>query len=99
MASSHWSLRRYFNYYNRKYFGGRLPADTQLIWDAQGSTHAYAINGSIHMDHALRGFTKYAKMVLLHEMVHIENPRLSHGIKFRNRIRQLFEAGAFDDLL
>ena len=107
MASSHLSLRRWFNWYNKKYFANSLPHDTRLLWSVQNSTHAYMVDKSIHMDPMLAAYPRYMRIVLLHEMAHADLPDYignkdmdaEHGPLHQARIVELFKAGAYDGLL
>ena len=55
--------------------------------------------GEIHMDPALQLYPKFMRIILLHEMIHISNPRLSHGKRFNQQIERLRSLGAYDGLL
>jgi hypothetical protein len=75
---SHWSLRRFYLFLNRKWFDGQLPLNTTLTWEAcQADMWAGCFlndDGSFHiiLDPILRGIHGYMMQVLLHEMVHIQ---------------------------
>lgn len=99
MASSHLSLRRWFNYYNRQYFGGRLPLDTVLRWEPTGVNDAHMLPGVIQMDPAVKLFPRYMRILLLHEMAHLACPRCGHGKKYHAEIQRLWDLGAFRPLL
>lgn len=113
---SHWSLRRFYLFLNRKWFDGELPLDTILTWepcvDDTWATCELLDSGQFHIriDRAIRGINSYFLMLLLHEMCHIKVYRTTgrwlncqkrlHGKKslWQAEMRQLAEAGAFDDL-
>jgi predicted SprT family Zn-dependent metalloprotease len=99
MASSHLSLKRWFNFYNKRYFNSELPANTRLFWSPLTRNHAHMEDYEIHLDPALQLFPKFMRIMLLHEMVHLHNPRLGHGKKFQDEIERLWIAGAFIPLL
>lgn len=101
MASSHLSLRRWFNFYNRKYFGGRLPKDTVLRWEPTGPNDAHMLPGVIQLDPAVKLFPRYMRILLLHEMAHISVPTrgTGHGARYHDEIQRLWDLGAFRPLL
>jgi hypothetical protein len=75
---SHWSLRRFYLYLNRKWFDGELPLDTILTWepcDANTWAECHYLGDNrfhIKIDPGLRGIQEFYLQVLIHEMVHIE---------------------------
>lgn len=105
---SHWSLRRYYLHFNRKYFDGQLPLNVQVTWEPNdSSSHACThrqrwTDGSwtfhIKMDPALKGVLDFMLILLLHEMVHVKLWDPKHGKKFQAEMHRLAEMGAFDDL-
>ncbi len=99
MSLSHAQLRRWFLAYNRKWFGGRLPEDMDVYYAPDDGAHGLAISAntgeqSIKVDTASMG-TRYAKLVLLHEMVHHYTGDYGHGEKFQNGMKRLALLGAF----
>jgi hypothetical protein len=49
----------------------------------------------------MKEYRRYTKMILLHEMVHVEQRGQKikdHGTKFKSRMRELVAQGAFDNL-
>lgn len=99
MASSHLSLRRWFSFYNRRYFANSLPADTVLQWKPLNGDDGLMQDGAIYIDPVLQAVPRYMRIILLHEMVHLQYPRLTHGKKFRAEIDRLYAAGAFIPLI
>ena len=99
--ASHISLKRLFNFYNRRYFNGELPADTQLVWSPLDGAHGkcWPVDKIIHIDPPLQSHVSYLRIVLLHEMVHLKHPRATHGKLFHSEIDRLYAAGAFKGLL
>jgi hypothetical protein len=97
--ASHLSLRRIFNFYNRKYFNDEVPHSTTVTWAPLNGDNGDYIDGAIHIDTTLQGSPRLAKIIMLHEMIHAHNPRLTHGKRFQAEIRRLAEAGAYAQLL
>jgi hypothetical protein len=100
--ASHLSLRRWFNFYNRTYFGGRLSQDTVLRWEPTGPNDAHALKeipGVIQLDPAIKLFPRYMRILLLHEMAHLAIPQHGHGKYFHAEIERLWQLGAFRPLL
>lgn len=106
MSPSDKSLRHWFNRYNKAYFDGSLPEDTQLIWEACSADASTcpvyeAADGKfiIRMEPGIKGFPLYWKATLLHEMVHIDLwakfPKHQHGKAFNARMLKLAQDGAF----
>lgn len=97
--ASHLSLRRIFNFFNRKYFNGEVPHTTSVTWAPLNGDNGDYQDGAIHIDTTLQGSPRLVKIIMLHEMIHARYPRLTHGKKFKAEIRRLVEAGAYDSLL
>jgi hypothetical protein len=99
-------LERLYRYYNRKYFGGKLPVVkvkfTDLIdkYGAVGNTHYEArVPEMILIDKTLRRWNITARLTLLHEMVHVKLPyKIVHGKMFEKEMRRLARLGAFTGL-
>jgi hypothetical protein len=98
-------LRRYYRVANRKYFKGKLPdipvrfakvnrLVLGILWINPGD-----VPSDIEISEELRYVQNLTIMTLLHEMVHVENPRWKgHGWRFDRRMKQLAQDGAFDGL-
>ena len=104
MGNSHISLRRLYNFYNRKYFDGELPKDIEIIWHPCDDNNGRSDNlkgkiPRIWIDPSIQAQPKFVRIVMLHECLHIKNPRMNHGKVFKQEIKRLFEAGAYDGLL
>ena len=99
MATSHLSLKRIFNRYNRKYFNCELKADVQWRPLNTCSGIAYPNQGLICIDTGLMGYPKLLNATMLHEMVHLKHPRANHGKVFWREMDRLWLAGAFRKLL
>ena len=103
MSLSHQELRRWFLIYNRKYFGNKLPRETDALFAPVEGHHAFIedTDGAV----TLQIDTRYAvdaklwKLSLLHEMAHYSSGDWKHGVKFHIEIARLFEAGAYKGLL
>lgn len=103
MPSSHLSLRRLYNFYNRKFFNSALPSDIELIWspcdDANGKTDWIDGHWRIRIDPALQAQPRFTRIVMLHEMIHVAKPKANHGRVFKSERQRLWDAGAFDRLI
>ena len=102
MSLSHLQLKQWFRYYNRKWFESRFPADTDVYYAPDDNCHGMAIGewngeGSIKIDTAVAG-TRYAKLVLLHEMVHLDTGDYTHGKRFQAGMLRLAAIGALRNL-
>jgi hypothetical protein len=107
-------LRRIFLDLNKRWFGGLLPVETVHLWyEPLGKTAQEtvlvtpAIEGEpmecvIKVDPMFYGLVRHTKRDMIHECVHIEQwPKKrwkDHGKKFKARMRQLVEMGAYDNL-
>jgi hypothetical protein len=105
-------LKRLYRQYNKKYFGGCLPKIWLIFGQARewrasklGKTTCAAtfFEDGVPIGIAIRYYknksTNYFKTDLLHELIHVANPRASHGPAFKKELRRLMAAGAFDNLL
>jgi hypothetical protein len=96
-------LRCWFTSYNRRYFGGRLPAQTRIYFAPADLCLGNAYGGDdprIELDPACLICADIAKLILLHEMVHLERyPLICHGAGFDARMQELAAAGAMKGLL
>lgn len=98
---SHISLKRAFNLYNRKYFNNELPVDTSVIWcplHKENGTCTPSLK-EIRICTTLMSSPKLMRIILLHEMIHLKSPRLTHGKGFKAEKDRLYTLGAYDDLL
>lgn len=110
-------VRRRYAEYNKKYFGNKLPkripiqfthlaSSDNYIGEPLGETTIEANEKAtiIELNKKLRWSHILVDMMLLHEMVHVENPGWAHDStndekKFLKRIRKNVRAGAYDDIL
>lgn len=102
MTRSHSQLRRWFNAYNRKWFGSRLPSELHVFYAPDDNNHGLAVDFPeglkfIKVDTTVAG-TRFAKMVLLHEMNHHDTDDFGHGEKFQEGMKRLAKAGAFRNI-
>jgi SprT-like family protein len=105
---SHTLLRRWYLANNRKYFDNLLPLDTELVIEPLDAEHAKATKlddgrYKLSLDPGCLYFTKFAKMMFLHEMAHIHHwvqgrHGIQHGQKFQEEMLRLAAAGAFKDI-
>ena len=99
------SLFQVHQFYNRKYFGGKIKlSNLELVRMSHltaGETTFYDDQPpSIKINKALANWGRCVRIVLLHEMAHASlHPDVEHGSKFIKRICKLFRQGAYDDLL
>jgi hypothetical protein len=96
---SHTQLKRWYRSFNRRWFESRLPEDMDVLYVPDDGAHGTAIcypNGElvIEVDTALAG-TRFAKMVLLHEMCHHATGDWGHGVRFQAGMARLAMLGAF----
>lgn len=107
-------LRRWYLDLNKRWFGGLLPTETVHLWWEPTGTAAMLTSDevlgcegeppelAIRVDPMMYGLPRHVKRDMLHEMVHVEqwpNTRWKdHGKKFKARMRQLVEMGAYDKL-
>jgi hypothetical protein len=110
----HPTLERWYRDYNRKYFSAALPETGAVrMWHAPlrkecGASRYGCVWGfecdaeqwDLHLDDWLKEHEPFAKICLLHEMVHIKLwPFRFHGKKFNAEIERLVLSGAYRDLL
>jgi hypothetical protein len=103
MPPYHPGLKRIYNRFNRLYFGGKLP-DISIVWepcgDSNGVTHMWDGKAKrLCIDPCMRGCTRYVKIIILHEMIHVKFPRTHHGKVFKAERQRLWDEGAFDRLI
>jgi hypothetical protein len=93
-------LRRWFRFYNDRYFGGQLEA--KVSWKPVESCWAQAFGGEapeIHIGLICGVSRGWTKLTLLHEMVHLEMwPDITHGKRFQARMKKLAQDGAMRGL-
>lgn len=96
-------LVRWYQKYNRLYFGGKLHAVS--IWYEVPSSGGFADcqlkedGWQVRINPALAGWPQLAKLTLLHELVHIRlHPYKKHGKKFNAEMLRLAQCGALNDL-
>ena len=95
-------LKRWYQKYNRLYFGGTLP-DAFVWYEVPAGAYAdcQLVDGvwRVRINPSLAGWPSIARWSLLHEQVHIMLwPNRNHGRKFQAEMLRLAEAGAFKDL-
>jgi hypothetical protein len=103
MPPYHPGLKRIYNRFNRLYFAGKLP-DISIVWepcgDANGVTHTWDRKAKrLTVDPGMRGNTRFVKLIILHEMVHVRFPKARHDEVFRAERQRLWDLGAFDKLI
>lgn len=97
-------LKRAYDYYNRRYFGNKLPRSIELVFTehvrgAIGVTMLSYEPPIIMIAQSIRHLTTTVELTLLHEMVHVLlGPRVNHGPKFQNEMLRLAKAGAMKEL-
>ena len=96
---SHSQLRRWYRTFNRRWFDGKLPEDMDVLYAPDDTAHGLAIldrtdERVITIDSTIAG-TRYAKLVLLHEMVHHATGDFGHGGRFQRGMQRLAIIGAF----
>jgi hypothetical protein len=90
-----------YSEFNKKYFRNRLPKDMVVhfvhLKDQHGITKTYRGRPMfVWLDWRLRVGTSHTALTLLHEMVHIENPKWEHGPRFQKRMLKLAKQKAFN---
>lgn len=93
-------LKQMYLDFNRKYFGNKLPKNLVLhfvdLGKDHGVTRTYWENPVyIYINKRLNYSKSLVAPTLLHEMVHIEFPKLEHGPTFHKRMMKLAKQGAF----
>lgn len=95
-------LTRWYRTYNEKYFNNELPEDIKLLWESH-SEHLGTVRVDekfeIRINPVLAIIPPYARLCLLHEMVHVKLwPSIKHGSKFQAEMMRLALEGAFRKL-
>jgi hypothetical protein len=106
---TNYSLKRTYHYFNRGWFGGRLPSIPIRFGRVDGdSVGEYNVDTrSITIAFQLRKYPRWTANIVLHEMVHVKHhlvekippSRLGHGRKFLRDMKWLVNHGAMDKLL
>ena len=105
-------LRRWFDLFNARYFGGRLEVDRIEFATMRGLGHTSRVRVHhrrskddkwwIRISREYRGSSRISKGTLLHEMVHVEQRCMyscgPRGRHFNRRMRELAALGAFDGI-
>lgn len=98
-------LQRAYDYYNRRFFNGELPA-IDVQWSEKVGEDAYG-EFSIHddgrmriqLDSAMKKHRSWWRLVLLHEMCHVKHrSNQRHSKVWKLEMRRLAAAGAMDSL-
>jgi predicted SprT family Zn-dependent metalloprotease len=105
-------LKRWYNKYNAEFFGGELPDEVQLVWEAcaaHGETYqiedVFGIRINPHCRTLWKGGRQgWARLTLIHEMVHIKlwasgRKLKSHGKAFDEEIVRLCQFRSYRALL
>jgi hypothetical protein len=98
-------INKVFRQYRKKYFNNRIPIVSvrfgRVPHGGQAETDFWGdepVVITISRRHVNSG--RIARIVLLHEMIHLElGVEEGHGKKFSKRKRKLMKQGAYDDLL
>jgi hypothetical protein len=106
--STNKEIRAYYRSNNILYFGSRLPENVIVRFGViRGNKDAAIVdswgNGpdkfvEITIDRRLRGMACVVAWHIIHEQVHLDNPRLSHGPGFDKRMLELARAGIFNGI-
>jgi predicted SprT family Zn-dependent metalloprotease len=97
-------LRRWYRDYNRRFFGGALPADADVFYAPIDGAHGDALGESngeftLRINPACAIDLRVVRMTLLHEMAHLKLwPYRTHGPRFEQEMQRLAVAGAFKGL-
>lgn len=105
-------LKRWYDKYNARYFDNKLPSTCQVGWNealpaktlgltmqfTEPAANLMIFNVGLHP--SLRECSRdHAKLVLLHEMVHVKlAPYMAHGRRFQQEMQRLARDGAMKDL-
>lgn len=98
-------LKREYRRVNRKYFENSLPNDITIKFDTEGELDSetygeyFAPDNLILIEEALKNFPDFAFIILRHEMAHVKHFQNGHGHLFSSVIADLFQQGAYDNLL
>jgi len=102
-------IARHYAIANLKYFNSALPRVTPRDidfevddgnWEDCEHHELTGGNPKLHFDKATLAINDFARICLLHAMIHISLPASSgHGQDFWQRQRRLMRSGAYDELL
>jgi hypothetical protein len=99
------SLKRSYAEYNAEYFENKLPKDTIIEYNLDDSNFVALTSkfsdGRFHIgfNPAYTGADRFADLVMLHEMCHVDNWGDNHGRKWRACMIELDLRGAFREEL
>jgi hypothetical protein len=98
-------LKHIYKYYNKKYFGNKLPKDIKIRFKDISDLGRTLFDTDtkepkiVEIDSEYRTCAAVGRLTLLHEMVHVENiKKRGHGKWFDKRMLQLAKQGAFNGL-
>jgi len=100
-------LSDWANVYQEKFFKGwPEPFVTIRIIDDTGGIACFDTNSkAAFVERPICASHKFAKIALLHEMVHINlftkygDPDKDHGFRFKSEINRMIQEGAYENLL
>jgi len=106
-AATAQDLSNWANNYHKKYFAGWSEPSIQIqITDEAGEMGCFVpALKVIRLPDALTTFQKSCRIVLLHELVHVElytqcgDADSNHGERFKAQVKRLIGCGAYDNLL
>jgi len=107
--STNKEIRAYYRSNNILYFESRLPENVIVRFGVigKGKKDAAVVDSwgdgpdkivEITVDRRLRGMGCVVAWHIIHEQVHLENPRLLHGPGFDKRMLGLAQAGIFNGI-
>ena len=97
-------LKRAYDDYNDRYFGGKLPDTIKVKWSrtlpGHGRWLSFAEGGIIEIAAWQRKYWMTWNLTLLHEMAHVatDHEIEEHGPKWHREMRRLARSGAFDKI-
>lgn len=107
-ADNKW-LRAQYRAFNKRYFHDELPVievEFEKLEDdrrcAETCFDEQAVPYKISLDSCLTELKNYAKIVLLHEMIHVaigNKEKAYHGYLWKKERKRLIDAGAFTPML
>lgn len=100
---SHTQLRRWYTYFNWRWFDGALPEDMDVLYAPMDDAHGLAEchpneERIITIDTMYAGAPRIAKLTLFHEMNHHYTGQWNHGAKFQLGMVRLAMIGAFKNI-
>lgn len=94
------------NAYQKAYFPKLDPKCRILIVDNAGGAACFDhTTKTLYIETAATISEKMSRILLLHEMIHVnfiedgQDPDEAHGIRFQSEVKRLFAAGAYSKLL